>query len=453
MTSKRASPRSFVSREGSHRRSIGDWPRAFEALRGERRDDVTGFGNVFVAIMEVDRFAALRQAVGPSISNRVITTLVERILMTLEDCVIGRAGRTGIEFAFRQASREAAGAALAALVRVLEQRIDVDGFDFDLPVTIGVSEGAGEPLGEALLDGAAVAVARAQQRHAKIGWADPSAIDAEFEDLALVRELRQAVRTQQLFLVHQPKLRTRTNQIDSIEALLRWDHPVHGRVPIERLIKLAEGSGAIRELSDWVLAQAVSEQARFAAAGHDLVVYVNISGVLLPDAEFARRSLAILGDSATRIGFEITETAVIDDPEGALRNLHIFHDAGVRIAIDDYGSGLSSLTYLKQLPAQELKIDRLFVQGLTSTNRDPLLVRSSIDLAHALEMQVTAEGVDDPMALSLLQVMGCDLIQGYLIAPPLRVAELIGFLDGWDHTVDQGADRKELARMAGTDRC
>ena len=139
-----------------------------------------------------------------------------------------------------------------------------------------------------------------------------------------------------------------------------------------------------------------------------------------------------------RIGFEITETAVIRDPDAAMANLEAFTQAGIKIAIDDYGSGWSSLAYLKQLPANELKIDRMFISGLTDSHRDPLLVRSSIDLAHALEMQVTAEGVDDAMSLSLLRLMGCDLLQGYLISRPIPLIDLIPFL----------ADAGELERLA-----
>jgi EAL domain-containing protein (putative c-di-GMP-specific phosphodiesterase class I) len=133
------------------------------------------------------------------------------------------------------------------------------------------------------------------------------------------------------------------------------------------------------------------------------------------------------------LGLEITETAVIDEPQKALRNLQAFADAGLEIAIDDYGSGLSSLSYLKQLPAHELKIDKLFISHLTSSHRDPLLVRSTIDLAHALGMKVTAEGVEDATTLALLRMMGCDLAQGYLISQPLSLDELSAFLSAGEY--------------------
>ncbi|WP_375403997.1 EAL domain-containing protein [uncultured Sphingomonas sp.] len=284
-----------------------------------------------------------------------------------------------------------------------------------------------------MLDHAAAAIATAQATRQSVCFADEKGEgESELDDIALIRDLRRAIEQGELRLHYQPKLRSRTNAIDSAEALLRWPHPTRGPVAIERLIRLAESTGAIRDLTEWVVAQAVTDQAKLAASGHDLTIYVNISGVLLPDVEFAARVLATVARAKGRIGFEVTETAVIEDPDGALTNLRAFSAAGIKIAIDDYGSGLSSLSYLKQLPANELKIDRMFVSGLIDSHRDPLLVRSSIDLAHALDMEVTAEGVDDPLALSLLRVMGCDLIQGYLISPPIELAALRKFLATFD---------------------
>ncbi len=200
-------------------------------------------------------------------------------------------------------------------------------------------------------------------------------------------------------------------------------------VPPDRFIGLAEETGAIAELTRWVMQKAIADQESLAAEGFPVPVYVNLSGRLVADREFTHWLL----DQARRrppgaIGMEITETAIISDPTHALANLQVLADAGVPIAIDDYGAGLSSLAYLKQLPATELKIDRLFVMSLTSSHRDPLLVRSTIDLAHALEMEVTAEGVEDGATLALLRTMGCDLIQGFFIARPMPLADLRKFL-------------------------
>jgi EAL domain-containing protein (putative c-di-GMP-specific phosphodiesterase class I) len=183
----------------------------------------------------------------------------------------------------------------------------------------------------------------------------------------------------------------------------------------------------------------IADQKRLAAAGHDLTLFLNISGMLLADANFVAEACDIVKATDAKLGFEITETAVIRDPESAIRHLQTFADIGVALAIDDYGAGLSSLAYLKKLPASELKIDKMFVLQLTSSNRDPLIVRSTIDLAHALDMEVTAEGVETPSALALLSVMGCDMVQGYLISRPIGLDAFRKFLDDDAHKAAAGS--------------
>lgn len=269
----------------------------------------------------------------------------------------------------------------------------------------------------------------AVRRVPALAWAfrrKPPVSDRE-RDLA--DDLDAAIRQYQLFLAHQPKLRARQGDIQSVETLVRWRHPELGLIGPNEFIHLAEERGEIRRITEWVIRQAIVEQASLAECGHVLTFNVNISARLLADRDFADWALGVVADAPGQIGFEITETAMIVDPVGALRNLHLFADAGITIAIDDYGAGLSSLAYLKQLPANELKIDRMFVSGLSTSHRDPLLVRSTIDLAHALNMEVTAEGVDSPAAFALLKVMGCDLMQGFLIAKPMPLGELRTFLD------------------------
>lgn len=245
----------------------------------------------------------------------------------------------------------------------------------------------------------------------------------------LADDLDAAIVRGELFLVHQPKVRARTGDVASVETLVRWQHPKRGLVGPNDFIGLAEERGEMRRITEWVILHAISEQRSLITCGHTLPFNVNISARVLADRDFADWAIAAVRDASGPIGFEITETAMIADPQGALRNLHLFADAGISIAIDDYGAGLSSLAYLKQLPAHELKIDRMFISGLSSSHRDPLLVRSTIDLAHALDMEVTAEGVDSPAALALLKVMGCDTIQGFLLAMPMPLGELRTYLD------------------------
>ncbi|WP_246586918.1 EAL domain-containing protein [Stakelama flava] len=232
---------------------------------------------------------------------------------------------------------------------------------------------------------------------------------------------------------YQPKIHLRRQDIASAEALVRWQHPSRGLIMPGDFIAAAEEAGSIAALSLWGIKQVIADQRRLAATGHDIPIFINISGVLLADADFVVEACRLLKGSKAKIGFEITETAVIRDPAVALRHLQQFADIGIPVAIDDYGAGLSSLAYLKQLPASELKIDKMFITQLTSSNRDPLIVRSTIDLAHAMEMEVTAEGVESPAALALLSVMGCDLVQGYLISRPLNFDAFLTFVEKEGH--------------------
>ncbi|HEY5409966.1 MAG TPA: EAL domain-containing protein, partial [Caulobacteraceae bacterium] len=310
----------------------------------------------------------------------------------------------------------------------LEQPLEIEDQGIDIDVVIGYAQV--NPGDDAVIENAAMALARAQSGHAKIAGFSVEERRAVAERLQLMRDLHRALAGEdELFVFYQPKYRPRTDAIDSVEALIRWRHPEHGMVPPDRFIGLAEETGAIAEITRWVMQKAITDQARLAAIGHPLTVYVNLSGRLVADTAFTEWLLSeAKGLPAAAIGLEITETAIIEDPEHALANLQALADAGMPISIDDYGAGLSSLAYLKQLPATELKIDRLFVSSLTSSHRDPLLVRSTIDLAHALEMEVTAEGVENAATLALLRTMGCDLIQGFFIARPMPLHELEQFL-------------------------
>ena len=400
----------------------------------------------FVAVAEIDRFRELRPRIGYTLANALVAAVAERIGTALPGSQVGRIGRRSVEFAFTADDPALAERVLDALAAALAQPFTVDGLTFDLSITTGAVALNGGMLDDEQIDAAGVAIATAREgrRLVHLATAVAGAPDG-FDQLTLIRDLRPALARDETALHYQPKLQSRTETIESVEALLRWVHPTLGPVRIDKLIELAEATGAIRELTHWAIDRALADRAALAAAGYPLTVFVNISGVLVADPAFAAWALARLAHAGGAIGFEITETAVISDPTVALDHLQRFAAAGIKIAIDDYGSGLSSLAYLKQLPAHELKIDRMFVSGLTESHRDPLLVRSSIDLAHALEMEVTAEGVDDPLSLSLLRVMGCDMIQGYQVSPALPLAELVVFLAEQRHRTRLHADAAGLA--------
>jgi len=382
---------------------------------------------VFIGLLGVPRLPSLRRQIGSEIVDAILQNYASQVRQYLPDAVTGRIGRTNIEFAFLAEDDAAAQTALTRLAEVLAGRQEVEGQSFELGIAFGCARR--DVCDESVLDDAALALGQAQASNATVSMFEEVGRIAAQERLTLLRDLRQAMVGDQLLLAYQPKYRSATDEVDQVEALIRWRHPVRGLVSPVEFIGPAEETGLIGDLTQWVLRRAIRDQAQLARQGYDLTVDINLSAVLLGDAAFTAWVIETLrADAVGPIGIEITETAIIADPVAALRDLHAYAAANVRIAIDDYGSGLSSLAYLRQLPANELKIDRMFVSELTSSHRDPLLVRSTIDLAHALGMEVTAEGVDNAATVALLRIMGCDLIQGYVVSPPLDVAALEAFL-------------------------
>ena len=226
-------------------------------------------------------------------------------------------------------------------------------------------------------------------------------------------------------------------EIKSVEALLRWTTGRPHAISIGELIELAEGTGDIRQITRWAVQRAVQDIESLNWHGHNIRVALNLSGHLVCDDDFISELITLGGGLLHLLQAEITETAMLRHPEQALANLRRLSDIGVQISLDDYGTGYSSLSQIQDLPITELKIDRRFISNLTRTNRDPLIVRSTIDLAHALEMEVVAEGVEDAATYALLKAMRCDIIQGYFIARPLPLEELVTFLTDSDAIMEK----------------
>jgi len=368
---------------------------------------------------EILNFAALRRHLGRPRADALVLDVAARVAEVLPDVRILTAGRALIEIGFEREAPEEGAADIDRLRKALARSFDLDGEAYQLQMQFGVAAAPCEDCDDVRLTEAAESALDQARSEKKVVMLDLSRTDLAFDRLTLMRELPRAIANGEMFLQYQPKVHIRRQEIASAEALVRWQHPQRGLILPGDFISVAEEAGEIGSLTMWTLHQVIADQKRFAAEGHDITLFLNISGMLLADADFVKEACAIVSISGAKLGFEITETAVIRDPDSAIQHLQSFADIGVQLAIDDYGAGLSSLAYLKRLPANELKIDKMFVMQLTSSNRDPLIVRSTIDLAHALEMEVTAEGVETPSALALLSVMGCDMVQGYLLSRPL----------------------------------
>lgn len=381
-----------------------------------------------LGLCEIANFASLRRHLGRARADSLVLDVARRLSDIVPDIRIAAAGRAVIEIAFERESPEEAADDIDRISKGFLRALDLDGEPHQLDMHFGVAAAPLVEDDEVLLAEAAESALDQARIDGRVVMLDLSRADLAFDKLTLMRELPRAIANGEMFLQYQPKVHVRRQEIASAEALVRWQHPTRGLILPGDFISVAEQAGEISTLTLWTLRQVIEDQKKLREDGFDMLLFVNISGQLLADPAFVDEVCGMLATADAKLGFEITETAVIRDPESAIRHLQFFADSGVTLAIDDYGAGLSSLAYLKKLPARELKIDKMFVTQLTSSNRDPLIVRSTIDLAHALEMEVTAEGVETPSALALLSVMGCDMVQGFLISRPLGLDAFRKFL-------------------------
>ncbi len=387
-----------------------------------------GDEGLFVAVLGIDRFAHVRGAIGYAPAAQVIREVGERLAGLQPSGLVARLSTDVLALAFEAASESAAEALLLHLLGDLEQPLHIGGDAIDVALTVGLAPVLPGDAPGATIERANIGFDQARASRRKIAFFDAESYGDPSSNLALMSGMLWAIRSGHIELYHQPKFDLRSRTVNAVEGLVRWRHPTRGLLRPDLFIPMAEETGHIRTLTDWVLRQAIEDQAKLAQHGHVLEMSVNISGRLLGDLDFADLVDRMAPTAVGQLCFEITETAVIDNPEVALQVLDRFRAAGVSISIDDFGTGLSSLAYLKQIRGQELKIDRSLIMDVTESQRDALIVRSTIDLAHSLGLKVTAEGVEKPDAFQLLAAMGCDSIQGYLIAKPQPLNELLVFM-------------------------
>jgi diguanylate cyclase (GGDEF)-like protein len=402
--------------------------RKFEQQLDTRSPDQT----LYAAAIGINRLNDIRRALGYGLGSKLVRELTHRLGMLEEDFGFERLSSNVLGVAFKAVDGEAAGAVLDRLRARLEGPVMLAGTTVEIRLTIGLSEAGPASAIRDLTEQAQAALEEAWRTGAAMMVFDEGEQAAASDNIGLMADMRSAVRAGALEVHYQPKLRAGTGEIEGMEALVRWTHPALGQIPPARFVPIAEKTGDIRALTDWVLDRVILDREALIARGHNQPIYVNVSADLVGDEDFALHLLERLRGLDGGIGIEITETAVLSNPDRALLHLRRLADEGIKIAIDDYGAGLSSLSYLKQLPATELKLDMMFITKLSTSHRDPMIVRSTIELAHGLGLLVTAEGVEDEDAVALLRVMGCDLLQGYLIAKPMPLPSLARFLDDHD---------------------
>ncbi|MBF6026492.1 EAL domain-containing protein [Pseudomonas sp. P115] len=299
----------------------------------------------------------------------------------------------------------------------------INGHDLALDCRLGIAAyPADGESAHTLLERAAIAMKDAAQMPGRLQIYEQGRDLAHRRQITLIRDLRHAPSQGQLLLHYQPKLDIRQGHVRQAEALLRWQHPQFGMVSPAEFIPLAERSGSIQLLTHWVIEEGIRQLCEWNRRGLYLQLSLNISADDLLGDELAHRVSALLRRynlPAEQLLFEITESAVMREPQKALKVLHLLRDCGISLSVDDFGTGYSSLAHLKRLPVQELKIDQSFVRNLDETSEDAVIVRSTIEMSHNLGLKVVAEGVEYAHSLRLLERWQCDTAQGYLISRPL----------------------------------
>ncbi|MEY8203697.1 MAG: EAL domain-containing protein [Bermanella sp.] len=253
-------------------------------------------------------------------------------------------------------------------------------------------------------------------------------------DLKMTQELHKALGEQQMTMNFQPQMQVKDHQLVGFEALIRWHHPSMGHVSPQEFIPLAETNGLITEIGDWCLIQALQQAKHWndkLSSGHEVNIAVNVSSLQFKQNNFAEHIIDIVersGLSLSLLELEITETAIMEDPQKTTEDLHKLRTAGIRISMDDFGTGYSSLAQLKQLPIDVLKIDKSFIDEINQNDSSNAIVKSIIDLAHSLKISVVAEGVETLEQFAFLQKSHCDVVQGYYFSKPLDMANASAYL-------------------------
>jgi diguanylate cyclase (GGDEF)-like protein len=390
-----------------------------------------------VLMLDLDRFKHVNDVLGHDVGDRLLQSVAERLQALCAPAHSVLARLSGDEFAVLLAHTEAHAASEAALaiLKDFERPLQIDNETIDLSAGIGIAlfpehgEDVNLLLGRAEL---AMYAAKAKQCGSLIYHAQLDA--GSQESLSLLSELRRAVENDELRLFLQPKIDLQHGHVIGAEALVRWQHPTRGLVPPMQFIPFAEQTGFIRMLSAWVLSGAAKFAREALDAGLSLRLSVNLSTRDLMDQDLPAKIEALITPRnvpPASLCLEITESAIMDDPERALSTLEHLHAMGFKLSIDDFGTGYSSLAYLKRLPVDELKIDKSFVMAMERDLDDARIVRSTIELAHNLGLTVVAEGLETAKAWGMLSRLGCDEGQGYFICKPMPQEQFIAWAAAW----------------------
>ena len=388
--------------------------------------------NFLILHLNLSRLKDVNDTLGHDVGDEVIKELANRLQRLCQESKFKQLVHLGADEFILLTDYLDIDEAVVQLQSALELPFDYQGISLQLQVRIGVasypehSEDA-----KSLLQMADTALHHTRETGKLVQTYHPDLDVNTVERLNLINDLKQAIPAGELELHFQPKLCLKTNIVTHVEALVRWQHPSLGMIPPDSFIHIAEQTGQIKALTRWVFTTALAQFNTWRTLGLDLNIAINIAANNLKEADFHQficQSLMSANVPSEKVTLEVTESSVVEDPESAIKLLSEFKSHGMKISIDDYGTGYSSLAQLKQLPVHELKIDKSFIQCLEHDEDDQIIVRSTIELAHNMGLHVVAEGIEDEFSLNWLADHGCELAQGYYISKPKPATELTPWL-------------------------
>jgi diguanylate cyclase (GGDEF)-like protein len=386
-----------------------------------------------LVIVEVRNVREINAALGHPVGDEALREVARRLRQNIDPGdLVARLTANQFLIILHSCSSERAALLARQLVGVIHAGLHLPDVSLDVQVQAGFSQHPDHGVASReLMRRAQIAVEDSQGARNPVTAYRPGRDEEQRRRLQLAAGLRTALETDALRLVFQPELHLASGAIRQLEALVRWRHPLLGDLSPAEFVPIAEHTGSSRQLTSWALARAIRQMHEWREAGLDIDVAVNLSAPDIMDPQLVEEVQGCLHEHAVppeRLVLEITESAVMRDPELAARHMQLLKLAGVRFAIDDFGTGHSSLAQLSRLPLDQLKIDQAFITHATERPADATIVKSTIELAHSMGLKVIAEGVEGAATQALLRSLGCDLVQGEYISRPLGPEQVPDFV-------------------------
>lgn len=410
--------------------------RIAQAIEDSRRDR----RSFAILIMDLNRFKEVNDTLGHHFGDRLLVELSSRLQRFIGPSdLVARLGGDEFGFVLEGSSAENPVAFCRHALQQIERSFEVEGHSLIIGGSIGIAVypvHGEEPA--SLMQHADIAMYEAKRQGNGFMEYDPELDRHSLDRLMIMSSLRSPDLCEQLFVFFQPKVELASGKVCGMEALVRWKHPKIGLVLPDAFIPVAERAGVMKMITLWVLDMALTAKQEWQSLGIHIDVAVNLSVSNLSDENLPADILRLLDNHfvpSSSIILEVTETSMMTNPRRAHEVLLKLHEIGLQLSIDDFGTGYSSLAYLKSLPASEIKIDKSFVLDMINDEADAMIVHSTINLAHNLGYRVVAEGVENVESLDLLQILGCDVAQGFYFSQPMRAGQVPAWVERHNRNV------------------